>query len=527
MSAPTVAPAAPRASTRAAHVVIVGAGFSGIGMGVALQRAGIPFTILDRADDLGGVWHANTYPGAACDIPSYLYSFSFAQRRDWTRPCSPHDEIKDYLRDVATAYGLLPHLRLGTEVTSATYDEATARWTVTTAAGETLDASAVVLGCGQLSRPAWPRIPGMDRFAGHAFHSAEWDHDHDLRGRRVAVIGTGASAVQFVPPVAEVAGHVDVFQRSPSYMLPRRNRAYAPWAHAAIRRIPGLQRLRRWGVYTFCEITTIGLTTRPLLGRATKLWSQAFLRLRVRDRALRRKLTPDYPIGCKRILFSSRWYPALQRENVDLVTDDVVEITERGVRTADGREREADTIVYATGFKSQEFVVPIRVTGAEGRDLHGGWAAGAEAHHGMTVAGFPSLFLLYGPNTNLSVGSIIVMIEAQIGYVLDALRLLERTGADALDVRPEVQAASNEALQRDFDGSVWTSCSSWYRNAQGRVVSNWPHLMREYERLVARVRPEEFRLVRAGEGAATSAGSGTATAGIGDGAGAGEPVAAG
>ncbi|MGX6447700.1 flavin-containing monooxygenase [Patulibacter sp. S7RM1-6] len=505
MSAVLERPDAPAPPVRGAHVAIVGAGFSGIGMAIALQRAGVPFTILDRASDVGGVWHANTYPGAACDIPSYLYSFSFAQRRDWTRPCSPHDEIQAYLRDCVTTYGLEPHLRLSTEVTAATYDDATARWTVATATGEELDASAVVMACGQLSRPAWPRIPGIERFAGHAFHSAEWDHDHDLRGRRVAVIGTGASAVQFVPPVAEVAGHVDVFQRTASYMLPRRNRAYAPWAHAAIRRLPGLQRLRRWGLYAFCEVTTVGLTTRPLLGRLTTLWSRAFLRLRVRDRALRRKLTSDYPIGCKRILFSSRWYPALQRENVDLVTDDVVEITERGVRTADGREHEADTIVYGTGFKSQEFVVPIRVTGADGRDLHEGWTAGAEAHHGMTVAGFPNLFLLYGPNTNLSVGSIVVMIEAQVGYVLDALRLLERTGADALDVRPEVQAASNEALQRDFDGSVWTSCSSWYRNAQGRVVSNWPHLMREYERLVARVRPEEFRLVRAGEGAAVDA----------------------
>ena len=479
------------------HVVIVGAGFSGIAMGIELSREGVPFTILDRASDLGGVWHHNTYPGAACDIPSALYSFSYAPRGDWSHPCSPHDEIKGYLRECAERFGLVPHLRLGVEVADATFDEATARWTVTTEAGEELEASAVVLACGQLSRPAWPRIPGIDRFAGHSFHSAEWDHDHDLTGERIAVIGTGASAVQFVPPVAERAGRLHVFQRSPSYMLPRRNRPYAAWARTAIDKVPGLQRVRRGGIYAFCETLTFGLPSAPPIAAGLEAFTLGFLRRSVKDPELRAKLTPDYAIGCKRILFSSKFYPALQRPNVELVTDGIREITEHGIVTDDGQEREVDTIVFGTGFKSQQFVLPMTVRGAGGRELQEGWQAGAEAHHGMTVSGFPNLFVLYGPNTNLSVGSIVVMIEAQAAYVRRALGHVRSRGVDAIDVRPEVQQASNTGLQKDFEGSVWTGCSSWYRNASGRVVSNWPHRMREYQRLVADVRAEEFREVRA------------------------------
>jgi cation diffusion facilitator CzcD-associated flavoprotein CzcO len=282
-------------------------------------------------------------------------------------------------------------------------------------------------------------------------------------------------------------------------MLPRRNRPYAAWARTAIDRVPGLQRLRRGWIYAFCETLTFGLTSAPPIAAALKAFTLGFLRRSVRDPELRRKLTPDYDIGCKRILFSSRFYPALQRPNVELVTDGIREITPTGIVTDDGTEREVDTIVFGTGFKAQQFVLPMSVRGAGGRELQEGWGTGAEAHHGMTVAGFPNLFVLYGPNTNLSVGSIVVMIEAQAAYVRRALALARERGVDALDVRPEVQAASNEGLQRDFEGSVWTGCSSWYRNASGRVVSNWPHRMREYQRLVADVRPDEFREVRAAE----------------------------
>ena len=483
--------------TEPLDVAIVGAGFSGIGMGIALKQAGIPFTIFDRADEIGGVWHYNTYPGAACDIPSALYSFSFEQRRTWTASVLVARRHQGVPGRVRRPVRPAPHLRLGTEIADATWDGEAARWRLRTVDGEAISASATIFACGQLSRPAWPSIPGRERFRGRSFHSAEWDHDHDLRGERVAVIGTGASAIQFVPAIAPEVGRLDVYQRSASYLLPRRNNAYADWARSAIRRVPLLQRVRRQGLFHFAEMTTVGLTTVPALGRPMKWWSDGFRRLRVRDAELRRKLTPDYPIGCKRILFSSRYYPALQRENVELIVDPIREITERGVVTADGREREVDVIVYGTGFRTQDFVAPITVGGVGGRDLQEAWVDGAEAHHGMAVSGFPNMFVLYGPNTNLSVGSIIVMIEAQTGYVRQALDHLRRTGTAAVDVRPEVQAASNAAIQRDFEGSVWTACTSWYRNAQGRVVSNWPHRMALYQKLVARFDPSEYRAVAA------------------------------
>lgn len=483
--------------TETLDVAIIGAGFSGIGMGIQLKQAGIPFTIFDRADEIGGVWHYNTYPGAACDIPSALYSFSFEQRRSWTHPCSSHGDIKAYLGECVDSYGLRSHLRLSTEIADASWDEERARWTLRTVDGEAIEAAAVVFGCGQLSRPSWPSIPGRERFQGDSFHSAEWDHDVDLRGKRVAVIGAGASAIQFVPAIAPEVGRLDLYQRTASYLLPRRNNAYADWARTAIERVPPLQWVRRQTLYHFAEMTTVGLTTVPALGKPLGWWSNGFRRLRVRDPELRAKLTPDYPIGCKRILFSSKYYPALQRENVDVIVDDIAEITERGVRTADGREREVDVLIYGTGFKTQDFVAPVTVSGTAGADLQQAWVRGAEAHHGMAVSGFPNMFVLYGPNTNLSVGSIIVMIEAQVGYVRQALEHLRRTGAAAVDVRPEIQAASNAAIQRDFEGSVWTNCSSWYQNAEGRVVSNWPHRMKLYEQAVERFDPSEYRVVAA------------------------------
>jgi cation diffusion facilitator CzcD-associated flavoprotein CzcO len=362
--------------------------------------------------------------------------------------------------------------------------------------GERFQARALVIACGQLTRPAWPRIEGAERFEGERFHSAEWDHEVELDGRRVAVIGTGASAVQFVPEIAARTRGLTVLQRSAAFMLPRRNRAYPAPVAALIRRVPGAQRVRRLSMWLVMETFIMGLTRVPALARLLEAWSRAYLRIKVRDRSLRRALTPDYPFGCKRILFSSAYYEALQREDVELVTEPIREITPRGVVTADGREHEADVLVYGTGFRSNDFVLPMAVTGVDGRDLQEAWREGAEAHLGITVAGFPNAFLLYGPNTNLGVGSIIAMIEAQVGYVIDALRTLERTGSRALDVKPDVQAASGEALQRRLRGSVWTSCANWYRDSSGRVVNNWPGHMVEYVRATRRVRVEEYELLR-------------------------------
>ncbi|MGI8844614.1 MAG: flavin-containing monooxygenase [Thermoleophilaceae bacterium] len=477
----------------------MGAGFGGIATANALRQAGIEnFAVLERGDDLGGVWRENTYPGAACDIPSHLYSFSYAQRRDWSRPCPSQSDILDYLHEVAERFGIADRIETDTEVTSATFDEQTARWTVTTAGGERIDAGAVVVAAGQLSRPFTPAIEGSDEFAGTVFHSAEWDHSFDARGKRIAVIGTGASAVQFVPEIAKEAARVDVYQRTPPWMLPRRNNDYAPWAKRLIERAPGLQWIRRKGMLAFLESGISGQTRVPAIRASMRLWSTWFMRRQVREPQLRRRIWPDYPIGCKRVLFSSKYLPALQQENVELVTDPIARISEGGPVTADGREREVDCIVWGTGFKSHEFVAPMAVHGRDGRELSEQWKDGARAHLGVQVSGFPNLFLIYGPNTNLGFGSIVLMIEAQVTYVVDALRTLRRERADAMDIRPEVQDASTARVQEQLRHSVWTTCESWYRqDSDGRIVNNWPGQMAEYVRATRKVDPQEQELVRA------------------------------
>jgi cation diffusion facilitator CzcD-associated flavoprotein CzcO len=484
------------------RVAIVGAGFSGIGMGAALQRSGHEYAIFERAGDLGGVWQHNTYPGACCDVPSYVYSFSWAQRREWSRPCSPQAEIQDYLREVATEQRVIGKIRFGTEVTEARWDPGRLKWRLTLQRSESdgvddYEADAVVLGCGQLSRPSWPQVPGATEFAGHSFHSAEWDHQHDLTGQRVAVIGTGASAIQFIPEIAPRVAHLDVYQRSAPYLLPRRNLAYPELARQLLRRIPGAQRLRRYGMCGVMESITFGLTRSSAARALLRLWSTSFMRVQLRgDRGLRRRAWPDDPFGCKRILFSSGYLPALRRSNVELISDQIDRITARGVVTRDGTERPVDTIIWASGFQSNEFIVPMRVFGAGGTELQHSWRDGAEAHRGISVAGYPNLFLLYGPNTNLGAGSIIVMLEAQIRYVSRALALID-TGR-ALDARPEVQRRYVDDVQRRLAGTVWTGCHNWYRrDGDGRIVNNWPGFVAEYVRETREVDAADYAVVRA------------------------------
>lgn len=485
--------------------VIVGGGYSGIAMAVGLRQAGQDdWLLLEQADDLGGVWRDNVYPGSACDVPSYLYSLSTDQRKDWDRPCPRQPDIQDYLHDVARHHRLRERVRTGVTVTGASWDGTTARWTVETEAAGTLTCAALVMGCGQLSKPAYPAIPGREEFEGDTFHSARWDHDVPLAGRRVAVVGTGASAAQFVPPVAEQAGHLDVYQRTANWMLPRRNRPYAPWARRMIERVPGLQAVRRLGMWAFMESGIAAQTRIPPLRVGLRLWSTWHMRNQVRDPALRAKLIPDYPIGCKRVLFSSAFLPALVRPDVEVVDDPIVRVTPTGVvaRTGDGTETErpVDVLIWGTDFKAQEFVWPIEVSATDASGgtsrLADAWAEGAEAHLGITVAGFPNLFLLYGPNTNLGFGSIVVMIEAQVGYVLDALRKLRTTGAAALALRDDVHRASADGVQRRLRSSVWANCESWYRRGDdGRIVNNWPGQMMEYRRDTRELDLAEYRLV--------------------------------
>ncbi|HET9102462.1 MAG TPA: NAD(P)/FAD-dependent oxidoreductase [Solirubrobacteraceae bacterium] len=482
--------APPSARLRA---IIVGAGFGGVGMAIELRRHGFTeITILEAGGEIGGTWSYNTYPGAACDVPSHLYSYSFAQRRDWSRLCSPQAEILRYLQGVADAYGITPLVRTGTRVTDARWDEAAGHWEVTAEGGEALEAEVLIVATGQLNQPAVPDLPGRERFRGHSFHSARWDHDYDLRGRRIGVVGTGASAVQFVPAIAPHVAHLTVFQRTGNWMLPRENRRYAPAARALIQRIAPINALRRRWIFWYGEFLTLLIRHPRTLGRIGALRSTLFMRRQLPDPELRAKAWPDYTFGCKRVLFSSHYLPTLGRPDVELVTDAIREVTESGLRTADGREHELDCIIWSTGFRPTEFMFPMQINGAGGVSLREVWSRGAHAHLGMTVPGFPSLFIMYGPNTNTSGGSIIYYLERQAAYIRQAMEQLRAGGHTSVEVRADVEAASDRELQARFAGTAWTDCDSWYRDEDGRIVANWPGYMREYAQRTARFAPEEF-----------------------------------
>jgi cation diffusion facilitator CzcD-associated flavoprotein CzcO len=467
------------------RVVVIGAGFGGIGMAVALKRAGITdFLVLDSGDDLGGTWRENTYPGAACDVPGNLYSYSFRPQR-WARRYPTQPETLSYLREVVQENGLRPHLRFGARVTSLTFDEPKAEWEVAIEGSEPVLAGAVVSAVGQLNRPSLPAIPGRDDFAGPSWHSARWDHSVDLTGKRVAVIGTGASAIQFVPEVAKTAAQVDVYQRTPPYILPKPDRLYGEREQGRFDRFPVIRKADRLSTFLSGEVLTSGFVLSPkLLAVPMRMWRRQ-LDEQITDQALRAKCVPDYVMGCKRVLFSNDWYPTLARPNVDLVTEPIERIEAGGVVTAGGLLRPADVIIYGTGFKSLDFLAPMTVTGLAGRDLHETWRDGAEAYLGISVSGFPNLFLIYGPNTNLGGNSIIYMLEGQIGYVLAGIRALRQAGLDWLDVRPDAQQDYLRWVTAASTSSVWTTgCGNWYTTATGRNVSNWPDHTFLYRRRV-------------------------------------------
>lgn len=473
-------------STRTVSAIVIGSGFGGLAAAVELRNHGVEeITILEKADRVGGVWRDNTYPGAACDVPSSLYSFSFAPNPDWRRRYAQQPDILAYIERVTRGLGLDELVHTGVEVTEAEYDEDSRRWLVRTAGGTTYAADVLVSAVGQLSRPALPHLPGLDSFEGPAFHSAEWDHDVDLTGRSVAVVGTGASAIQFVPELQKVAGRVTVFQRSAPYVVPKPDRAYTALHHVLFRRLPPTQGFGRELTRTLSESFNSSFTEESWITKALRATFRASLRLQVKDPVLRRKLTPDYPIGCKRVLFSNDWFRALTRPNVSVVTEPIAEVTPSGLRTADGTEHPADVIVYGTGFKATEFLEPIRVVGRGGRELHRDWADGARAYLGMTVPGFPNLFLVYGPNTNLGGSSILSMIECQTGYIGQGIDLLKAGVLDEVEVREEVAAAFDEEIQGRLSDSVWSSCSSWYRTDGGRITTNWPGRVQEYRERTA------------------------------------------
>ncbi|HTX31126.1 MAG TPA: NAD(P)/FAD-dependent oxidoreductase [Solirubrobacteraceae bacterium] len=476
------------------RVLIVGAGFGGVAAAIELRRHGIDdVTILEKAPDFGGTWFYNSYPGCACDVPSQLYSFSFAQRRDWSRLCSPQEEILDYLHGVARSLGIDRLIKTNTRVTGCRWEDAACRWSVTTEAGDVHEADAIIIATGQLHQPSIPAIPGAERFAGHSFHSARWDHDYDLTDKRVAVVGTGASAVQFVPEVAERADELTVFQRTGNWFLPRQNRRYRPRVKALIEHVPGVQAYRRWFMFEYCEALTLAIRHPRTFGHLLHLRSALFMRSQLRDPELRRRVWPDYTFGCKRVLFSSTFLATLGQPNVELVTERIEQMTPEGILTADGRRHDVDCVIWGTGFKTMDFMFPLEIIGAQGRDLRQTWAHGAHAHLGMTVPGFPSMFVMYGPNTNTSGGSIIFYEEAQAAYIRQALQHLKQRGGGALEVRPEVEAATDRELQARFAGTAWTRCDSWYRDTTGRIVTNWPGFMRDYLERTREFAPGDFR----------------------------------
>ncbi len=478
-------------------VAIVGAGFAGIGMAIKLKQAGRDdFVVLERAGDVGGTWRDNVYPGCQCDVPSNVYSFSFAPNPRWSRTFAPQQEIWEYLRAVADRYALRPHMRFDAELVDATWDEPAQRWTIETVRG-TLTARVLVGAMGALSQPAIPDLPGLERFSGTTFHSAAWDHDHDLAGRRVAVIGTGASAIQFVPAIQPQVGRLTVFQRTPPWIMPRRDRRVRPRERGLFRLLPAAQKAVRATVYWGRELTVLPFMKPRVLGKIPERMARAHLRRSVKDPALRARLTPDYAIGCKRILLSNEWYPALQQPNVEVVSDAIAEIAENGVLTRDGRLHEADTIIFGTGFHVTDMPFVERLHGRGGRKLGDLWREeGMAALRGTTIGGFPNLFLLVGPNTGLGHNSIVFMIEAQLTYALDALARTEQAGAAVFEPDAAAQRRWNERLQAKMRGTVWTAggCASWYLDAHGRNTTLWPGSSWWFRSATRRFDPAEYAL---------------------------------
>jgi cation diffusion facilitator CzcD-associated flavoprotein CzcO len=457
------------------RIAIIGSGFSGLGMAIRLKQDGEhDFVVLERAADIGGTWRDNTYPGCRCDVPSHLYSFSFAPNPEWSSTFSGQREIWDYLRGCAERYGIGPHIRLEHEVEGASWDEDEQLWRLETSQGP-LTAEILVAGQGGLSDPSIPDLPGLERFGGAMFHSAQWDHDHELAGERVAVIGTGASAIQFVPEIQPRVGKLHVFQRTAPWVMPHRNRRLSRVERTLYRLFPPAQLAMRAAIYWARETFLIQFRHRSI-GRRVEGISLKHLHQHVKDPELRRKLTPDYAIGCKRILPSNEWYPTLVKPNVEVVTDGIAEVRERSIVSSDGSEREIDTILFGTGFHVTDIPIGERVHGVGGRSLAEVWQGSAEAYKGTTVAGFPNLFLLVGPNTGLGHTSIVFIIESQLTYVVKALRTLRKRGARTLEVLPAAQASYNAKVQEMTKGTVWVAggCESWYIDRNGRNSTLWP-----------------------------------------------------
>jgi cation diffusion facilitator CzcD-associated flavoprotein CzcO len=479
------------------RVAIIGAGFSGLAMAIRLKtsRPAIhDFVVLERAGELGGTWRDNSYPGCACDVPSHLYSFSFAPNPDWSHIFARQPEILAYLHDCAARFGIEPHIRYGHDVHGARWDDEVDRWRLDTSAGE-ITARVIVAAAGPLSQPSVPELPGFERFAGTAFHSARWDHEHDLTGKRVAVIGTGASAIQFVPRIQPQAAQLHLFQRTPPWVLPRPEHRITAPEKRLLRAAPAVQRALRSAIYWGGEGAILGLVHDQRLVKPVEALARRHIRAQVPDRALRAKLTPEYRLGCKRVLASDTYYPALIQPNAEVVTDPIARVRKGAIVTRDGTVRDVDTIIFGTGFHVTDNPMMDRVYGRDGRSLADVWRGSPQAFLGMTVPGFPNGFLMVGPNTGLGNNSIVFMIEAQVRYVLGALRAMEEHGLSTIEVRPERHEAFQDEVQRRMPGSVWTDggCRSWYLDANGRNSTLWPDFTWRYALRTRRFEIDDYR----------------------------------
>lgn len=497
------------------EILVIGTGFAGLGMGVKLRELGITdFAILEQADSIGGTWRDNHYPGAACDVQSLLYSFSFMQNPRWSRMFAEQGEILDYLNQVADAYQLRPHIRFGCQVVRAAWNDRRAVWRVELSDGRAFTGKVLVLGTGGLSRPAYPAIAGQDTYQGATFHTARWNHDFDLTGKSVAVIGTGASAIQVVPAIAPKVGALKLFQRTPPWIMPKPDRAIGASEQKLYAKLPVTLNAARAKIYLQLESRLIGFIAKPQLMEYAKKDALAYLRQEVADPVLRQKLTPNYAFGCKRVLLSNDYFQALQRPNVEVVTDGIERIDAHSVITRDGTSRPVDAIVYATGFQVGDYSqAPFDVVGAGGRDLREEWKHGAEAYLGTSVSGFPNMFIITGPNTGLGHTSMVLMIEAHIQYIASAIQAMREQGLATVDVKRAVQDGYNRRLHDKLSRTIWAigGCKSWYQTASGKNVALWPgstyafrkqteqFVVAKYE--VTRPTPQELVPVEAGESA--------------------------
>jgi cation diffusion facilitator CzcD-associated flavoprotein CzcO len=476
-------------------IAVVGGGLAGVGAAVMLRRAGHhDVTVFERGERVGGVWHHNTYPGAACDVPSHLYEFSFAPNPRWSRRYAPQSEIQAYVEDLARREGVYDRIRTNTEVTGARWDDERARWQLDTTAGAH-EADVLITACGQLSMPSVPPIPGLDAFEGAMFHSAQWDHSVSLENKRVGVVGTGCSAIQIVPAIQPVVEHVDVYQRSPGWTLPKMDFEYKERTKRLFERFPVLARLDRAAVFAFMEFGAAGMTKRPYLLRPLRAAGRMQINKAIKDPELRAKVTPSDELGCKRTMLTDDWYPTLTKPNVGLVTERIAEVTATGIRAADGAERAHDVIVLATGFATHGFVAPMAITGENGRSLSEAWGKVPRAYLGLSVPGFPNMFLMYGPNTNGGTGSVIYTIEANVNHVISALAEMDRARARKIAVTRRAAEEFDRELRAALATTVWHSgCTNWYVDEDGNDPSQWPWLWSQYRRRAERIEPGTYEL---------------------------------